>query len=427
MPSAAPRRNIARLIERRVPSHTLGILRTVTDLAAERGAPLYLVGGVVRDLLLGRETLDLDLVVEGDAQGLARDLALRLGGRAVAHDQFGTAKLTAGALTIDLAMARLERYARPGALPEVRPGSLDDDLRRRDFTINAIAVALAPGPFGQLIDPLGGRADLRARLIRVLHDRSFVDDPTRLLRALRYQARFRFRLEERTRELLLRDAGGLAQVSSDRVRHELQRTLEEGEPERALQAAQETGVLAAVHPALAWRPGHARWFARARAEGIASPSVYLALLTHGQGEDAAAGVARRLALPNDLARPLLDAQRLQSRLHHLADPGMRPSQLYDALSEYQEAAIAACRLAADSPIIEARLRLYLERLRNVRPELDGRGLIELGVPQGPAVGAALAALRRARLDGEVQTRDDETAYVRRWAASKRAQAQETKD
>ncbi len=424
MTPAASQDNLARLLDQRLPPDVRALLGTIAAAADQRRLRVYLVGGVVRDLLLGYKTLDLDLAVEGDppdtsVSGLARALADELHGSAVTHRRFGTAKLTAGALTVDLAMARTERYPRPGALPVVQPGTIHDDLSRRDFTINAIAIALAAPTFGAVIDPLGGRADLDAGLIRVLHEGSFRDDPTRILRALRYQARFGFRLERGTQALLARHVGDLAGISGHRVGGELERALEEPEPERTLQAAQEAGVLQAIHPALAWDSARSGRFARARQHGTASPGVYLALWGYDLDDAAATGLVRRLALPRALAQPLQEARRLRDALPSIAGPGLPPSRVYRALERYSRDAVAACRAATDSPIIDEYLRRRLEEWPDVRPELNGRRLVELGVDEGPDVGTFLKQLQDARLDGLAKSKDDEVALVRRWLRSGR--------
>src|SRR5437763_10234033 len=182
--------------------------------------PAFLVGGAVRDLLLGRGTVDLDVAIEGDARAVARELAGRLGGEAKEHDRFGTATVRAGDLTVDLATTRRETYAEPGALPEVEPARLGEDLARRDFTINAMAASLGAAALGELVDPHGGREDLEAGVIRVLHPGSFTDDPTRLLRAVRYEARFGFRMDPETERFARAAiaAGTPSTVSGARIR-----------------------------------------------------------------------------------------------------------------------------------------------------------------------------------------------------------------
>ena len=412
--------NLAGLLHERLSPDVLGVLGTIARAAGERRERVYLVGGTVRDLLLGHETLDLDLAVEGspDVSGLARTVADEIGSSVVAHSRFGTATLQAGTLSVDLAMARTERYPRPGALPEVQPGAIEEDLSRRDFTINAIAIDVSEPTFGAVIDPLAGRADLEARLIRVLHDGSFRDDPTRILRALRYQARFDFALEKHTERLLKRHAEDLRGISGDRVRHELERTWEEREPERVLEAAQEAGVLAAIHPGLAWDSTASRRFARARRDGAASPAVYLALFAYELDEAAVNGLVKRLALSRAAARAIRDAHGLRGAVASIAAPQQtRPSEVVQALDGYSPDAVAACRAATESPIIDERLGRYLKEWRDVRPQMDGKSLAGLGVDEGPDVGALLERLRNARLDGQAVTRDDEVALVRRWLRS----------
>ncbi len=227
-------RNVINQLEQRLSPESLALIQKAGALAAERRLGIYLVGGVVRDILLGRANSDLDLVVEGDAIKLAESLAGELGGRLVVHRRFGTAKIRTRNLTIDLAMARAETYARPGALPTVRPGSIQDDLARRDFTVNAMALRLDPDSFGKLVDPFDGQKDLENKLIRVLHDRSFIDDATRMLRAVRYEQRFGFRLEASTEKLLRQNVAMLRTISGDRIRHELELILKEERPEKAL-------------------------------------------------------------------------------------------------------------------------------------------------------------------------------------------------
>ena len=219
--------------------------------------PTYLVGGAVRDLLVGHGSVDLDLAVEGDAVAASRELAERLGGDASEHGRFGTATVARRELAVDLATARRESYSRPGALPDVEPASLEEDLARRDFSVNAMAIALSEPGRGELRDPVGGFDDVAAARIRVLHDRSFIDDPTRLLRALRYEARLGFSLERET-ERLVREAvaaDALATVSGARVRDELMDLLGEPAAPVAVGRMRDLGVAAALHPQLRAEPG----------------------------------------------------------------------------------------------------------------------------------------------------------------------------
>ena len=280
-------------MEALLPAATIALLRRAGAAAAREGAALYLVGGSVRDLLLGRPVVDLDLAVEGDGPRIAEALASELGGRVSARSQFGTAKLVVGEQTLDVATARLETYDRPGALPTVRPGTLRDDLARRDFTVNAMAAHLGPETFGAIEDRLGGGADLAQRVLRPLHDGSFVDDATRILRAVRYEHRLGFRMDAPTEAMVRRDAPYLSTISGDRVRHEVERICQEARPEAALARARDLGVLSALLPGLDWPEETHRAVGRARdaGEGTA-PLLFVALLASNARRGGGSGLRR---------------------------------------------------------------------------------------------------------------------------------------
>ena len=414
--------NLASKISQRLPEEIIAFLRIAGEEADAQGLRLYLVGGAVRDLLLGRPNLDFDLVLEGDAPRLALQLARRerLGGengkggeRVTVHRQFGTAKFRHGSLNIDLVTARSETYAKPGALPTVQPGTIWDDLLRRDFSINAMAIDLSPASFGQLLDPHGGRSDLvYDRKVRVLHERSFIDDATRILRALRYEQRLGLELERNTERLLREHKSMLDTISGDRIRHELELILKEDRPEQILERAQALGVLQELHPSLRGNGWLAERFGEARLKAIANPALYqLLLVYHLSGEDIERLIAR-LKIVGELGRNMRKLPRLKGDFTALADLALPPSSIYRLLKRYPTAAIAACALASDSPIIRSYLERYLDHLRYVKTFLDGEDLIRLGVKPGPRLGRVLETLREARLDGLVSTREEEEALVR---------------
>ena len=411
----------AGLIESRLPPAWVDVLRSAGRLAMDKGQALYLVGGVVRDLLLGRPVVDLDLVVEGDAVALARQLAQQSGGRARTHPRFGTAKVELADWSADLATARSETYAYPGALPEVAPGTMAQDLGRRDFTINALAFHLAPSRFGELLDPHGGLADLKAGLVRVLHAKSFVDDATRILRALRYEQRLGFRLEPATEALVRRHARMLDTISGDRVRHEFELIFQEGGPEAVLACAEELQVLAIVSPGM--RAGHlGPALGRARdalgPAGLTSGLCFL-FLAYPLSEAQMETFVRRLRFPAKLARSLRELPRLKVLLSVLEAPDVSAGALYHSLQPFSAQALLALSLVLEPGLAQERVRLYLERLCYVKTELDGDALMQMGVRPGPGLGKLLRALLDARLEGTVASRQQEEQFVRRWMAQRR--------
>ncbi|MBI2856371.1 MAG: CCA tRNA nucleotidyltransferase [Chloroflexi bacterium] len=405
------------LLETNLPPERLALLRSAGEIALEEGMPLYLVGGAVRDLLLGRPLEDLDLVVEGDAETLAYVVAKRLSGEVVARSQFSTAKLKVDGLSLDLVTARRESYPRPGALPQVVPGTMKDDLARRDFSINAMAFPIHKMPGGELLDPHGGMEDLQRGLIRVLHERSFIDDATRILRALRYEQRLGFRLEESTEALLRRDLSMLDTISGDRLRKEIHLWIRERRPCPLLLRAYHLGVLGAIHPSLS-RAGPALESAMQLAgDGHLEEQVWIALMAYALSPQEGEHLIQRLRMPSGWATTVRDAIAIRDVLPTVSQPDVPPAQLYDALVRRSPAAVRACALA--TPREEARwnLSLFLEKLRHVRPALNGRDLIELGIPQGPAVGEMLSRLRRSQLEGAVGSREEEVTLVKQMMAS----------
>jgi tRNA nucleotidyltransferase (CCA-adding enzyme) len=342
----------------------------VVSSAAERlGLEAWVVGGAVRDSLLVADTAvpNLDVVVAGDPLALAQEL----GGEVRVHERFNTATAYLPEGSIDVAMARAESYSAPGALPEVRPAGIDEDLARRDFTVNALAVSLSDP--GAVIDHHRGRDDLRAGLLRVLHDGSFVDDPTRALRAARYAARLGFEVEPVTLAQLV--DSDLATVSTDRVDGELERLAAEPEPARALQLLHDWDLIALedgeidAFAAAAKIAGEPRWRGSA-----------------------------------DLGRLLVELVRgdLAARARLLAgDPGSASAGVEQAGGRSGEELLLARALGGEW------LDRYVDEWRGVRLEISGDDLIAAGIPQGPAIGRGLAAALRAKLDGGAAAREDE--------------------
>lgn len=405
--------NLTNQIAKQLSPEVAGFLRKVGEVAEERGQGLYLVGGLVRDLLLGRSNLDLDLVVEGDAIALARELAGQ--GKIVTHNHFGTAKISWSGWSVDIATARSETYARPGALPTVKPGSIESDLIRRDFTMNAIAVRLTRGHFGELLDLYGGREDLENKLVRILHDKSFIDDATRIWRGIRYEQRLDFQLEAETLRLLKRDVPMLDTISGDRIRRELELVLREALPEKALCRADELGVLAKINPSLKADTWLVEKFKLAREPGQDSLlSLYLALLAYRLSAEENERLIYYLRLSKSVVQTLRDTINLKVKLKAL-ESNSSPGGIYAILHSYSPMAIEANLLAADSKLAGEHIRLYLDKLRYVKPALTGNDLKKMGIAPGPRMKEVLERLREARLEGKATTRREEEALVREWA------------
>jgi len=401
--------NLAWQIEQYLPRQLLELVKDISRQAVERGERVYLVGGIVRDSLLGYPNFDLDLVVEGDAVKLAQQVSETSQARLLAYHRFGTAKLRYENFTLDMATVRKETYARPGALPTVTPGTLQDDLIRRDFSINAMSISLASNNYGELIDPYQGKNDLEHHLIRILHPGSFSDDATRILRGVRYEQRLGFKFEAQTAQLLKRDISMLDTISGDRIRHELELIFREKQPESAIKRLAELGVLPVISPFLKGDGWIAEKFDRARRlnKPPQLPSLYFCLLIYSLSESELEPFLTRLNISAKLSRMMLDTLRLKTSLALLDKPSQKPSEIYYLLREYEPAAIQVNAIASDYPMVHNHLQLFLTKLRYVRTALNGEELKRLGFSTGPEMGKALQILHKAKLDGEVDTRAEE--------------------
>jgi len=360
-------------------------LRRALRAAAEEGPRLgllpFAVGGCVRDWLLGAEVKDLDVVVEGDPAPLARLCAARLGGQVETFDRFGTLRaLAPGGLRVDFVRARAETYPAPAALPVVEPSTLRADLARRDFTINAMAAAIGPTGFGEVVDPFGGRADLAAGLVRVLHAASFEDDPTRLFRAARFATRLGFRLERSTAaafRLAVR-GGGPARLSRERLRNELARVLEESDPVPALVRLRSSGLARSLDPRLAWPKGLSKGPA---------PAERLGLIALAMGPERGASFVRSLHLERAESLALLEAlETARTR----ASPRV---ELAPLARRVLELALGGLPSAALEPVL-----------------LGGDDLKAAGVVPGPAYRRRLEAAARAQWRGRFSNK----AAALRW-------------
>ncbi len=387
-------------------------VRRVPDMerllpALEGLEPAYLVGGAVRDLLRGAVPNDIDIAVEGDARSVGRAVAERLGSDAREYERFGTATVEIPGTTYNFATTREEVYDSPGELPRVSPALLADDLRRRDFSINAMAVGLTGDDLGHLYDPTGGLADMDAGLVRVLHERSFLDDPTRLLRAVRYAVRLGFVLDPET-ERLAREAvaaDALSTVSGARIRDELMDLLGELDAPAAIRRLRELEIHTGLHPELDPDP-----------DLVASASLGAVAIGADRGIAALAALIEEapekldlwladLHLPAEERDAAARAARVAPRIAAaLREREHAPSELRGLLArEPLEALALALALRAPSePILR-----WASELRPVALEISGADLLAAGVPEGPAVGRALDETLNRKLDGLVSGREAE--------------------
>jgi tRNA nucleotidyltransferase (CCA-adding enzyme) len=477
-PSPPPRRGrIAAKLEKALSAPVLGLVHRISETAHERGDVPYFVGGLVRDLLLEQPIVDLDMVVEGDAIGLAQRLSSELGGRVRTHRRFRTAKWLISeqvwqAVTdrpaesdqdlenghelpssIDFVTARTEFYTYPTALPEVKRSSITQDLHRRDFTINTLAIRLDPDHWGELVDFYGGEADLEDGVIRVLHSLSFVDDPTRILRAARLESRMGFHLDPRSEGLIAEALPLLKRVSGDRLRHELELIFREAEPERALRRLEELGVLRHIHPGLhcdRWlqaryriiRPGREpepglpellglSLGARSEDE-IWNPEtwemeprddvyLHLALLAYRLDSEGMEHLIDRLRVRRRDAEDMRFLPQLKEALPQVGR-ARTSSAIYRLLQPYPSRVLAVAWVAADRRRVRERLLRYQTKLRQVETELKGSDLRAMELKPGPIFRRVLEALRDARLDGQVSTREEEMVLLGRLLAAESERA-----
>ncbi len=401
-----------------------GLLRRFSALPAARPLlerlggteAVYLVGGAVRDLLLGVDPLDLDLVVDGELE----PVAALLGTSERIHDRFETRTVTIDGFTYDLARARRERYARPGALPTVGPAGIEEDLERRDFTVNALALGLAGPRRGHLLDVAHAGEDLKAGRLRVLHERSFIDDPTRLLRLARYAGRLGFAVEDRTRALVQAavDAGAPATVSGTRLGTELRLLAEQGDPVEGFGVLHTLGIDRAIAPGFGIA-GEDRAALARRALGL--------LPSDGEAADLVLAVAS-LDVPTGALRELLDRLAFPAgRRDRILMAATRAAELSGRLQAARESSeIAAAVGSGPAELValagalgaDAPARRWLDELRHIRLEIDGDDLMAAGLEPGPALGAGLAAARAAKLDGRVSGREAELAEALRAAGER---------
>ena len=419
----------------------MALVQYTSQTARSMELKLYIIGGLVRDMLLGQPNADIDFVVEGDGILLVRQLSKQLGGQTRSHSRFGTGKWLLDAVvweklcdglnisiddmaatrlpaSIDFTSARSEVYAHPTALPQVKSGDIKLDMQRRDFTINTLAIRLDSDQMDDILDYWGGLRDLEQGVIRVLHDNSFIDDPTRILRAARLEQRLGFQIDSGDEKIINAALPLLERVSGDRIRHEFEKIFAESRPEDALQRLQAMDVLAAIHPALNVDDQLQGFYALLR-QAVAEPLwpelaslpdlevPYFALLTRHLSAGDLRSAGKRLKVQRKTLNDLLAARSLLALLPELQGTSLRPSDVLNLLNPFNDRVLLIGWTLADSQAARTQIASYARHLRHIKPRLDGNDIIEKGISPGPQIGVILSKLRAAWLDGEVSDEKSE--------------------
>ena len=430
------RRNVHGLLRSRLPRHLVTVLEEAGQLADRVGVSLYVVGGCVRDLLLGIDNFDLDLVVEGDGIAFARKLGDMRQARVTVHERFGTAvvMLPDGA-KLDVATARTEYYEYPTALPTVEQSSIKKDLSRRDFTINALAVRLNSKGFGDLLDFYGGQRDLHDKVVRVLHGLSFVEDPTRAFRAIRFEIRFGFQLSKDTAALIQGAVkmNVFQRLSGHRLLEELKLLLSEREPARAVRRMADFRLLRCIHPKLAWSARLQTVLASATEaidwyrllyldRTINVWVVYMIALLDVLPKRAVGEVLRRFPFSQGEAEKISAATTgCHAILRRLSrKPPPKPAETYRILYGLSDEALLGLMARSKGESVKRQISAFLTTYQHVKPVLTGADLKTMRLKPGPQYKMILDQLMNARLNGEVNTEQEERALVQRVAATTRA-------
>ena len=431
--------NYSAKLEKALSPLRLALLKLVANQAHEENTAIYIVGGFVRDLVLERPSTDFDIVVEGDAILLAKRLSLKFGGRVTSHKRFGTAKwkireihtnltrLLSGEKSsgndlpdsLDLVSARTEFYDHPSALPTVERSSIKLDLHRRDFTINTLALRLDGRHYGELYDYWGGMVDIQKKLVRVLHSLSFVDDPTRMLRAVRFEQRFQFKIEDRTHQLMDEARPLLKQVSGERLRHELDLLFDEPAAAKMLERMQKLDLLCSIHPGLVWESNQNQALSTAMIEPLGSKwnlpasegsvpirhALAYAVWLIPLPKETTTEVLLRLRLPASIQESLLRAQDLWMKRKNLLD--RKPSEIVRELDDVAQYALYALYLLTDNLKLREIFQEYVSIWSKMESGISGADLVKMNVPPGPIYRELIQSLRDGWLNGTIRSHAEE--------------------
>jgi len=411
----------------KLPRARLNLLRQIGEFAQENNYLAFVVGGVVRDLYLSRKNLDLDIVIEGDGIDFARKLSKKFNAEITKHERFNTAVLILpNGMKIDIAMARKEVYEYPGALPKVSPGRIIDDLHRRDFSINAMAIDITPGGFGTLIDFFDGLKDLKDKKIKVLHDSSFIDDPTRILRAIRFEQRFKFNLDQQTFDLMKKAIKQRAfdSVKPPRIWQELYLILNENKPKKYILRLNKICGLHFVHPRLRVEKYSLGLFdsidkfltlskeSYLRSNDIEAWLMYFMALTEKLKLSEIKSLAEKFNLTKQEKKKLYSYKNINKSLFvFLEKQNLRPSQIYIVLKPLSYEALLLLKMKLKTKIAKKRINDFLKFYNKIRLSINGHDLNALGVKLDETFKNILDRVFYAKLDGEIRSKQEEINYA----------------
>lgn len=413
----------------KLPQELQDLICLASEVSAATNNNVYLVGGFVRDLILGVKNFDLDIVVEGDGIKFAEELADRLEVKLIRHKRFGTATLVFGhSLKIDIATAREECYPEPASLPLVKSGPLKDDLKRRDFSINAMSVSLNPCDYGKLVDFFHGLDDLRHRQIRILHDLSFIDDPTRILRAIRFEQRFNFKIERETLKLLKQAAKlkALQKVQPQRLRDELISMLKEERPAKQIRRAQQLVGLSFIHPRLKIGKNNylllksiereVSWFKKncPFRRHLDTWLIYFMAILDYLSVDSIKTIFNGFIFRRGEEKRVLDYKKIKHKfIRYLKNKQTKPSKIFSILNPLSYEAIILIKAKYKTKIVTKHIDDFFKLYHSVRIHITGSDLLKQGFSAGPLFKKVFTKLLDAKLDGVVQTKEEELIFIKK--------------
>jgi len=401
--------NISDRLSERLSEGHIQAVSAVNNAASSIGSRAFLVGGAIRDIILGREIKDIDIAVECCPQKLLSSSHMEPA-KVISTSQFETVKLEICGQIIDLSMTRSEIYPNPGALPEVQLSTIEGDLSRRDFTINAFGVHVDPDRWGDLIDHHSGLQDLCHKKIRVLHNQSFMDDPTRVFRAARYASRLSFEVEMTTEEALVRDLDGIRNLSGTRILNELNQIFGETNSGRAIENLNKWGVFKAIHPQFDIPTKVFNTIESSISEEVSSDVVGLLALLYCSNNVMREEIGKRLRLSSSLHSKISDLDRFQELL-----PGMKNSDIYEKLKGLSLESLHVARYMSSSANsgLSAQIDLYLNDLSQISMSVTGNDLLDMGIPEGAEMGRILSSIHKELLDGQVTSREEQVKLARK--------------